>query len=780
MRQDFKKLFEFLLGIPLTIVSFYFIFNFIYRNREEILPVFSDFNIAPYLLGLFFLTIFFFLRALVWKNILKHQGFEVETAKSVYLLSSSEIKRYIPGSILAFISRVKNFNFLKIPTKKMVKMIFYESLIFVFSSFLISIPGLVFIIKGFNISQFFADYLFISLMLFLLSISLISAVFLIKFNRIKSFAKKIYPLKEAFVLMALSWIFFGVGNYLIAASFVYLDPIRIVALSSFFVLSWLIGYLSIVAPLGLGVREAVIIYGLSPIISLPLSATLSVLLRVSHIASEIIFLFVSYLNLRFLKIKTPVSFHFAILWAAIISYISYFSYVSIEKHNNFFTGRFDLGNMDQTVWNTLNGRFFQLTNPDGTQTISRLAIHSDFILMLISPFYILWNDPRVLLVIQSVILGLGGLFIYKISNYVLKNNYLSLVFGISYLLNPFVQKQNLFDFHPVTLATTFLLASFYFLIKRKNILFLLFLVVALLTKESVYIIGFLLGLFAFIRTKNKWWIVFALLSIFLFYFLMSYAIPAARGGAHFATEYFEMFGSSPFDIGKNMLMNPIKTTSLLLTFPNLNYAYKLLLPVGFLSLLAPSFLIFALPDTLINLLSKNENLKSVNFHYAALILPFIYISAVFGVKNLLSITSRFTGSKVLASFILIVSLFSTFQYGVLPGAKKPSLETYNKFLPQRREIESFLHKIPPELKVAATNNLGAHLSHREYIFTIPNGVNEADVIVFLLNDPYAQPSLSYQIDLSKRIQEDENYTKVYQIGDFVAFSKKNAAFPFQK
>jgi len=76
--------------------------------------------------------------------------------------------------------------------------------------------------------------------------------------------------------------------------------------------------------------------------------------------------------------------------------------------------------------------------------------------------------------------------------------------------------------------------------------------------------------------------------------------------------------------------------------------------------------------------------------------------------------------------------------------------------------------------------LGAHLSHREYIFTIPNGVNEADVIVFLLNDPYAQPSLSYQIDLSKRIQEDENYTKVYQIGDFVAFSKKNAAFPFQK
>lgn len=779
MRQDFKKLIEFLLGIPLTIIAFYFIFNFIYKNRAEVFPVFSEFNIAPYLLGLFFLSVFFFLRSLVWRNILKREGYEVEIGRSIYLLSSSEIKRYIPGSILAFISRAKNFNFLKIPRKGMVKMVFYESLIFVFSSFLISIPGSFFILKGFNINQFFRNSPLFFL-LSLLSLSLILFFFILKLNKIKSAIQKLYSFKSAFVLMMVSWIFFGLGNYLVAVSFVYLDPQRITALSSFFVFSWLIGYLSIIAPLGFGVREAVIIYGLSPILSLPLAATLSVLLRVSHMVSEIIFLLISYLNYKFLKTKITVFHHSIILWAAIISYISYFSYLSIEKHNNFFTGRFDLGNMDQTVWNTLNGRFFQLTNPDGTQTISRLAIHADFILALISPLYVFWNDPRALLVLQAIVLGLGGLFIYKISNYVLKNNYLSLIFCISYLLNPFVQKQNLFDFHAVTLATTFLLASFYFLIKKKNRLFLFFLVLTLLTKESAYIVGFLLALFAFIRTKNKWWLGFALLCILLFYFLVSYAIPQSRGSAHFATEYFQEFGSSPFDIGKNMLLDPIKTTKLLLTFPNLIYAYKLLLPLGFLSLLSPSFLIFAAPDALINLLAKNENLRSINFHYAAVILPFIYISAIFGVKNLLSKTPRFINSKVLANFILIISVFATFQYGVLPGAKKPTLETYNKFLPERSKIENFLHKIPPGLKVAATNNLGAHLSHREFIFTIPYGVDEADVVVFLLNDPYAQPSLQYQIDLSKKIQHDENYMKIYQIGDFVAFSKKIVAFSFEQ
>src|SRR3990167_10633661 len=145
MRQDFKKLFEFLLGIPLTIVSFYFIFNFIYRNREEILPIFSNFNLVSYLLGFFFLTIFFFLRALVWKNILKHQGFEVETAKSVYLLSSSEIKRYIPGSILAFISRVNNFSTVSVAPKTTIKLIFYESIVFLISSVIVSVPGIFYI-----------------------------------------------------------------------------------------------------------------------------------------------------------------------------------------------------------------------------------------------------------------------------------------------------------------------------------------------------------------------------------------------------------------------------------------------------------------------------------------------------------------------------------------------------------------------------------------------------------------------------------------------------------
>src|SRR5690606_16395553 len=98
----------------------------------------------------------------------------------------------------------------------------------------------------------------------------------------------------------------------------------------------------------------------------------------------------------------PKDYFLVIAAAAAVAYFITFSALSIIKHENLQSGRFDLGNMSQTVWNTSRGNFFQLTNPDGTQQISRLGIHSDFFLILFAPFYLLWSDPAVLLIGQTL------------------------------------------------------------------------------------------------------------------------------------------------------------------------------------------------------------------------------------------------------------------------------------------------------------------------------------------------------------------------------------------
>ena len=113
------------------------------------------------------------------------------------------------------------------------------------------------------------------------------------------------------------------------------------------------------------------------------------------------------------KIKSNIHVILLLIFAAI--YFIYFTVATIFKYNNYYTGRFDLGNMSQTVWNTLHGNIFMLTDPNGTREISRLAFHADFILALLAPFYLLWSDARMLLIIQTVVLTFGGIFVSNLN-----------------------------------------------------------------------------------------------------------------------------------------------------------------------------------------------------------------------------------------------------------------------------------------------------------------------------------------------------------------------------
>lgn len=761
INEQQKKLLSFFFGIPLTVLSLTFIARVIFTNRNDVVKDLATVNLFGLLSGTIFLLLFFLLRSFVWSRLLNAFGYKIDPDKSTFLITHSEITRYVPGSILAFVSRAHNFAQVDVPARITMKLIFFEAVIFVFSSAVVSIPGLLYLA---NVA--FGDKsVYLILILVLIPLLLV----LPKIIAVKK------EIKQTSIIAIFSWIFFGLGNFLIAASLHFLDPGKIIALASVFVLSWLVGYLVFFVPSGLGAREALITLGLSPILPIGTAATVAIVQRIIFVFSEILFLTLAFINARFLKILRRIDLTESILWGSIASYILYFTYVSFEKHLNFFTGKFDLGNMDQTVWNTLNGRIFELTNPNGVNQISRLAIHSDFVLILLSPLYLIWSDPRTLLFVQTVILGLGAYFVYLISKRILKNNLLSLAFSVSYLLNPFLQKQNLFDFHAVTLATTFILAAFYFLLIKRQTLGLTFLILSALTKENVFLISAIFGIYLFIKERKLKWLILAFSSVLIFFLLVSMLIPQARGTEHFATEYFQDFGTSPMEITANILLNPLKTIELLTSSQNILYAYRVFLPVGFLSFLAPFFLIFSAPDFLINLLSKNENLRSVNFHYGATIIPFVYISAIFGTRFLIRFSYRSISEVSIAIFILLSSLYSTYLYGTLPGSRNPSTEIYTNYLKEKDKIREFLARIPKDLSVVSSNNLGAHLSQRERIFVLPNGVDEADVIVFLLNDPFAQPSLDAQRNLANHLVNDPNYIELARIGDFLAFAKRSSA-----
>ncbi|MBI2613341.1 MAG: DUF2079 domain-containing protein [Candidatus Levybacteria bacterium] len=454
-------------------------------------------------------------------------------------------------------------------------------------------------------------------------------------------------------------------------------------------------------------------------------------------------------------------------------YISYFTIASFFRYDNFYTGRYDLGNMDQTVWNTINGRIFQSSSNDGLIS-SRLSGHADFMLILLSPLYFLWSHPKMLLLVQSFILGLGAIFVFLIAKDVLKNKNLALLFGFLYLINPLVQFTNLYDFHAVTLATTLLLASFYFLIKKSYFLLVIFLVLAGSTKEQVWTIISLFGfplLFQKIKKIKYLGAGIIFFSLIIFGYLIWYAIPLSLGKEHFALSYFSDFGSSPTEVVKNIFLSPQKTIATIFDGNQLDYLKQIFMPLGFLSLLSPLYLIFSIPDLLINLLSNNSQLHQIYYQYTSAITPFLFISAMFGVKQFTKWFPKFP-KIYFVIYLLLFTLYAAYSYGPLFFAKEPNIDMFTKPQPNREIIENFLSKIPEEYSVAATNNLGSHVSHRQQIFTIPAGIDRADVIMFLLNSNSGR-SVDAEKEIIKNLKNDKNYIEILSVDDFVVFKKRN-------
>lgn len=808
------------IGLPLTIISFYFIFSIIIRNKENVLHSLKSGNILVLVIGCFFLFLFFLIKAILWWKLLKENNFNTDINEGLYNYSLSEIKRYIPGNIFSFIARTSSFNSMGVPVKKTVYFLFIEAFLLTLASTIFMPLSLSFIKNGVIDKLYLNIQIVIVVVAAVLFLITTLTLVLLKIKNITLPIQKITPfvvgklgcLKrkiyfDLFLMYVLAWFFFGLGNFFILSSFVYIDMKIFLHLLSFFIVSWLIGYLSFVTPMGLGVRETILAVGLSSIIPLHFSVAISVILRIFLIFSELFFVFLSFIFWRIKCLKhvfdyIVLNYQTVILSSAIISYSVYFTYATFTKHINFFTGRFDLGNMDQTVWNTINGRVFLLTNPDGTNIMSRLGIHSDFILIILSPLYILWSDPRMLLLIQTLVIASGALFLYLLSNKVLNNKNISLLLSISYLLNPFIQKQNLFDFHPVSLATTFLIASFYYLYLKKYKVFLIFLLLSTMTKENVFLVSSIFGLYILITnnkgkiqnlykyktTPNKLSFIFLsfkdfilnknnllgmilfLISFAAFYLLVAKFIPEARGDSHFALSYYKNFGDDTFDLIKNIFLVPNKIISVFFSIDSFNYIKKILLPVGYLPLLSPAYLAFTIPDFIINLASSNQNLRSIHYHYMALITPFVYISSIFGIKRILKNNSRFL-TNLIIYYLIFFALLGTFQYGSLPGSQNPALEIYNKKKENAGQISAFLKRIPDGLSIASTNNLGSHLSQRQKIYTLPIGIKEADVVLFLIDNILENPNKGNNVGYSSIIN-NYNYVSVFKTKNFVVFIRK--------
>ena len=101
------------------------------------------------------------------------------------------------------------------------------------------------------------------------------------------------------------------------------------------------------------------------------------------------------------------------LWALILLFSAYFSTLAIRRHDAHLTHMADLGQIDQAIWNTSQGRFVQEVK--GEQISTRLTDHVEPIFAPVSLVFWLWDDVRALLILQAVAVALGAWPVFQIA-----------------------------------------------------------------------------------------------------------------------------------------------------------------------------------------------------------------------------------------------------------------------------------------------------------------------------------------------------------------------------
>jgi len=357
--------------------------------------------------------------------------------------------------------------------------------------------------------------------------------------------------------------------------------------------------------------------------------------------------------------------------------------------------------MNQVVYNTSQGRFLEMTNQDLKKNVSRLAIHFDPILAIFAPFYKIYEGPEVLLIGQVIILGLGALAVFLISQKILKKHLISFIFALTYLFYFAIQRAVLFDFHAVTIATTTLLFAIYFSEVKKWSYFFFFIFLSLLTKEHIGLIVLCFGVYLFlVKKEKKIGLMTFVLGLLFFISTVYFIIPYFRGSEHFAARYFDNWSLRLPEIFKQ------------------GFSYiKLLITPLFYSLFSPLTLLISLPESAINILSINSNQRSIYFHYNSIIVAFLFYSLILGYKNFNKIIKNKILKKIIFFIFITANLYSIYFYNPFPYFVKQPVSYKEIDKVKSESIKFWVNKLKDEnIKVATTPKLAPFFTNRKYFY----------------------------------------------------------------
>lgn len=399
----------------------------------------------------------------------------------------------------------------------------------------------------------------------------------------------------------------------------------------------------------------------------------------------------------------------------LLVYIVIFSCIAIFSYRNYLYSGADLAIFNQVFWNTIHGRFFEFSL---TNTFY-FGDHFAPLLIFLVPFYVLYQSPETLLVLQTIAIAIGGIPIFLFAKKILHEK-AAYVFLLGYFLYPSTSIVNLLEFHTISFAIPLLGFTFYYFEQRKYRLFLLCAFLSLMIREEVSLVIFLFGAYALIQKRSLKWVLVPFISGAVWFacalFLISFFNQVDPGSYKYIT-YYQHLGDGPKGILENAVFRPVSflqhVFSLKASWSNILFFITILFPYAFLSLYRVDILLLAAPTFFEHFFLESGAFPNLLSHRLAPLIPFILFSAIIGYKKFTR-NQFFVKNKRFVQFALFF-IFIVFSIGPGPLRYIPTtiLAARNNIAVQFKD--DLITHIPEDAIVLASRNFLPKVSQRQYL-----------------------------------------------------------------
>ncbi len=325
-----------------------------------------------------------------------------------------------------------------------------------------------------------------------------------------------------------------------------------------------------------------------------------------------------------------------IVVTAAVGYAVYMSVFTLYQHGRFQTFGYDLGQYDNIFWSTLHGHPMRDAPLNFNKNWEQLRGHAELSIFFFLPIYAIKPGAATLLVIQSCMLGLGAIPLYRFAARRLPRSYAAAI-AVVYLFYPPMHGLQFYDFHFQPVASTFVLLVIDFVDERRYWLCAIAFIIALGCREDVSVGLAILGAFLALSGHRVRAGLIMAVSATVYFVVMRFVIMPSFGTWFFEGLYKDLAPQGAPGFGgiiATLISNPIFTFMSLLQAEKLRYALQILAPLAFLPLRRSYLMVSIIPGSIFTLLTTQYGPTiDIGFQYSGHFIPYLFAASVLGIAS---------------------------------------------------------------------------------------------------------------------------------------------------